>query len=128
MPYEDVYSTTSYLLYGPIMLATISIGVFFNLLSIYLLLYKKESNQPNITLNNASPDVVLKKLVLHSHADLWRQRFQAQIKKKRPRIYIYLLWITWCDTVLLVCALMNFALPTMLDSFAGFYAVLMPIW
>uniref|UniRef100_A0A914C5Y6 G-protein coupled receptors family 1 profile domain-containing protein n=1 Tax=Acrobeloides nanus TaxID=290746 RepID=A0A914C5Y6_9BILA len=54
--------------------------------------------------------------------------FVERKKTRRPRIYIYLLWMTGCDIVLLICALINFSIPTMLDCLSGYYAVFMPIW
>uniref|UniRef100_A0A914CXJ1 G-protein coupled receptors family 1 profile domain-containing protein n=1 Tax=Acrobeloides nanus TaxID=290746 RepID=A0A914CXJ1_9BILA len=48
--------------------------------------------------------------------------------EKRPRMYIFLIWLTFWDTAILLGALLLYSIPTVLTSAYQFYATLFPLF
>lgn len=128
-----LYLEVSYLLNGPIMLGTFVIGVVTNLFSFYILFkaqipIKRDSSLKLTYAPTDPPDPVVPKVVIAEHRTIWEYRISSNIKRsqRRPRIYVYLLWLTGCDIALLVFAFLNFSLPRMIDVLQGYYAKFIP--
>jgi hypothetical protein len=117
---NDVFDEFPYWLNGPIIMTISVMGIFFNLLTIYILFKTK-------LLNRMTP--------LNSQKFLSNRGEHEPVKKiisissnKRPRIYIYFVCLIFCDILLLISIFLNYSVPTLFDCFSNFYARLIPIW
>lgn len=118
---------------GPLIFSTCIFGTLFNLFALYLLIFvkiqRKNSTKTNekirllsISIYTDQPSNYIEKLELHKLE-------KAQTKKiRKPRIFMYFLWIIGCDIVLLCSSLLNFSVPTLLDCFSSKYALTLPYW
>lgn len=121
MEYGDAYLEISYLLNGPLILATFCIGNILNSITIFVLeISRKRGNwmRPPCTSNTATDTPI----------NRGSKNANSTSKTKLPRIYVYSLWLTVCDMLLLTFTMLNYSIPTILDCFAMFYARLIPIW
>jgi hypothetical protein len=128
---SNLYAEVSYLLNGPIMLGTFIVGFLTNVLAFYVLIKSRIPNKrdSSLKLTYAPPDPIVPKMLIDGHRAIWELRIVTNIRRsqRRPRIYVYLLWLTGCDIALLVFAFLNFSLPRLIDILDGFYAKLIPI-
>jgi hypothetical protein len=156
---ENLLNKIPSLINGPIMSTIFFLGTFLNAVTIFILYRtkipaKKDSyvinnskrklsrTLTNTTLRNTTDSSIsntitqeerqlalpVDKMILHKHGEIWRM-FMLRKQPRRPRIYIYLLWISSCDMAILGCAFMNFSIPTLFDyNSLGAYAITVPIW
>ena len=50
------------------------------------------------------------------------------MENRRSRIFIYLLWLTACDSFLLVCSIFNFSIPILINDYGSVYMKTIPFW
>lgn len=128
----DIFSDINLFLNGPIMCAIFIIGLTLNLVTLYILCGSRAPSRQNSTkLNTKQAEPILNRALLSASSDIWQRRMSSEQKKKmatnkRPKIYIYLLWLTGCDAVLLLVAFMNFSVPAMFDCLTSMYTLVVP--
>lgn len=142
------------LINGPIMSTIFFMGIFLNALTIFILYSTKISAKKDSyvnynlrrklskTLTNATQDssktiliqeegkllFPVDKMILHRHDEIWHTKMLRK-QLRRPKIYIYLLWMSGCDLTILGCAFMSFSIPTIFDyASLGVYVKTVPIW
>lgn len=136
-------SQLSYLLCGPIMLVIVILGTIFNLVSIILLItnilrrksatHEIVSNLDSSTIHTRndsvkSPSPLCPKspTLLRSPSIVKRTFSYRTITRSSPKIYIYFLWLTCCDTLLLISSVFIYSVPMIFDCYSGNYAKLIP--
>ena len=136
---NDIFTTLTYILNGPTIFITCIVGCLLNAIAIYILSnanvllsssnasFRKSTYRKSFRVSSA-----ISNGLITNQAELWQRHFKEKRQKsrniKKPRIYIYLLWLTSCDLVLLLLAMLNFSLPMFTNWLSGPYANLVPIW
>jgi hypothetical protein len=113
---------------GPIMLIFCFVGSILNFYAIYVLS------------SAVFPRKTFTALCIYSSINFHRkddgilspssQRESVIIRKenRRSRIFIYLLWLTACDSFLLVCSIFNFSMPILVNDYGSVYMKTIPFW
>src|SRR5690242_18608983 len=118
---EEIYSEISNLINGPLILFVVISGLFFNSYAICILNFRMLSTKGFLR------SLALKYSSSLCDSDNGSSTSQGR-RKRRPRIYIHFLWLTFCDTALLVSSMFMYAVPTIFDVYNGQYALAIPFW
>lgn len=118
---DEIYGLISNVINGPLILLVVVFGVFFNSYAICILNFRMLSTKGFI-----------RTLALRYSSSLVDSENGSSSssgrRKRRPRIYIHFLWLTFCDTALLVSSLFMYAVPTIFDAYNTSYALAIPYW
>ena len=130
----------SFFLNGHITCIAATIGIIFNIITSLLLNFKNQRKVSNTSSKMIGMDskeissmLILTTPILSHNKRVYLKRttnghVQLEDRVKQPRIYTYFRWIIGCDTILLLSALMNYAIPTSLSLYNTFYAYTVPFW
>ena len=115
-----------YILNGPAILIICIIGLLLNGLTIYILsavVFSRKFvtiTQCNKSSVDGDVDGTCPRPRLISPANMKKVR--------RPRIFVYLLWLMYCDIVLLACSVFNFSIPILINDYGNNYMKTIPFW
>ena len=115
------------ILNGQIMLIICFVGSILNFYAIYVLsvaVFPRKTfttvyTQPNSTYVHRKDESVLSPT---SHRSFTKR------KNRRSRIFIFLLWLTACDSFLLIFSIFNFSIPLLISDYGSIYIKSIPFW
>ena len=118
-----------YILNGPATLIICIIGMLLNGLTIYILSTVVFSRKfVTITPYNKSSANIYE-TVDGTCSPRPRLISPANMKKvRRSRIFVYLLWLMYCDIVLLACSVFKFSIPILINDYGSNYMKTIPFW
>lgn len=135
------YSRLGYIINGPVIMLVVIVGLVLNIITLYILWSSKFrlSSTKKIKRTNAinfkvyEDNVVSRPLIGDNsgYTSLAHRFSDGELKSrhhKKPRIYIYMIWLTGCDLGLLLFSFLNFSLPLMKNLLSGPYALFVPVW
>lgn len=140
--YEINLEIFSYVLNGPMTCICAIFGIFFNILTIFILRkrdsrpIRKDTRSDTIRTNNSF--LIIEKDLYTTCENQESELLQIRPflvvpekkvqRRRKPRICLYFSWLIGCDTALLVGSLLNYAVPTTLNLYATMYATVVPFW
>ena len=120
------------ILNGPIMLIICLIGSILNFYAIYVLsvaVFPKQTfatvyvqNANFVRRHDSFENSALSQTTSHRESAITRKT------NRRSRIFIYLLWLTACDSFLLICSIFNFSIPLIINDYGFVFMKSIPIW
>lgn len=133
IPEQETYYFFDWILYfinGPCILFTVLIGMILNTNTIIVLAKKIAGKEPT---SCRVVSMITKQFIgiirMDSKDSLFGKVCNYIAPKKRgAKIYVYFLWLTCTDTVLLVSSFFMYSLPILFGCYDSFYAYLIPFW
>lgn len=102
-----------YLLNGPLTVSFVIVGTCLNGLTVYVL---------------SRHNFVRQMSCRSFRSSIRRSDSTTSYGNGKPRIYIYLLWLSFIDTVLLISALLMYSLPALMNGTLGYYIHFFPFY
>lgn len=115
---------------GPLILFIAIFGLILNINTIIILAQKVVGKEPG---GSRVVTLLTKQFVLISKMGS-KDSLLGKVcnfitpKRRRPRIYIYFLWLTCIDTVLLISSFFMYSVPILFNCYNSLYAYLIPFW
>jgi hypothetical protein len=124
------YANILYFLNGPLLLLICLIGIFFNIIAIYVLCTAVfPSRVPSRSQLTNSHSLLKSIYEMDESVTKKNPTINIRMKKtQRSRISIYLLWLTGCDIALLICSIFNFSVPFFIDDSGNVYMKTISFW
>lgn len=119
-----------YFINGPVILLVVLTGLILNTNTIIVLAKKIAGREPSSCRVVSMITKQFVGLIRMGSSDSLFGRVCNYIapKKRGPKIYIYFLWLTCTDTVLLISSFFMYSVPILFGCYDSIYAYLIPFW